>query len=364
MTDSDTPKVTPLRDLHEAAGAKLVPFAGWEMPLHYGSQVEEHQRVRTAAGMFDVSHMTVIDLAGPDAEAYLRLLLANDVAKLEPGQAQYGAMLNDEGGVIDDLIAYKRAEGFRLVTNAGTYARVMPWLVSVRERLPQATIEITERPDLAMLAVQGPLALELLSATLGESIAERAESFRFYEVEDRMVARTGYTGEDGAELILPAAAAVELWSRLAAGGVSPIGLAARDTLRLEAGLNLYGLDMDESISPWAANLGWTLAFDDPARAFIGRAPLEAQREAGIQQRLRGLVMEAKGVLRAGYEVNTDAGVGTITSGLFSPSLGYSIALARLPSKAKGAAEVDIRGKRKPVQIVKPPFVRQGVAAWR
>lgn len=359
-----TIRQTALIELHRAAGAKLVPFAGWEMPLHYGSQVEEHHQVRRAAGMFDVSHMTVIDLEGADTERYLLRLLANDVRKLDaPGQAQYGAMLNPTGGVIDDLIAYRRDSGFRLVTNAGTYARVVPWLSEVQQQ-GFSDLQIEIREQAAMVAVQGPTALDLLQSTLGLELAERMRPFEFTEEGEWMIARTGYTGEDGAELILPAADAMDLWPKLAAAGVRPIGLAARDTLRLEAGLNLYGAEMDETVSPWAANLGWTLARDDTNRDFIGRAAIDAEKAAGIEQKLIGLVMQDKGVLRGGYEVRTASGSGVITSGLFSPTLGYSIALARVPQAASGAVEVLIRGRSKAAQIVRPPFVRKGVAAWR
>ncbi|MEM6709096.1 MAG: glycine cleavage system aminomethyltransferase GcvT [Pseudomonadota bacterium] len=358
-------KTTALHASHGAAGARLVPFAGWEMPLHYGSQVEEHHQVRRGAGMFDVSHMTVIDLRGAAAEPFLARVLANDVGRIpEVGQAQYGAMLNEAGGVIDDLIAYRRSVGFRLVTNAGTRDRVVPWLESIAAEAPfRGSLELEERPDLAMIAVQGPRALAALREVLKEDVAERAASFRFYEVGERMVARTGYTGEDGAELILPAADAGELWQRLRAADVAPIGLAARDTLRLEAGLNLYGIDMDERVSPWAANLGWTLALNTPDRDFIGRSAVVAAK-TGELLRQKGLVMQAKGVLRGGYRVTTDAGDGVITSGLFSPTLGYSIAFARLPKDAGGTVRVDIRGKAREAQIVKAPFVRAGVAAWR
>lgn len=364
LSPDSGPKRTALYPLHSAAGAKLVPFAGWEMPLHYGSQVEEHHQVRRAAGMFDVSHMTVIDLEGPAVEAYLGLLLANDVRRLDQaGRAQYGAMLNDAGGVIDDLIVYRRAAdaSYRLVTNAGTRDRVLPWLTGVQARGSFA-VTIVEQP-LAMIAVQGPTAIAQLETLLNRPLAAQVGHFEFIEDGELMIARTGYTGEDGFELILPAAAAVELWPKLAAAGVAPIGLAARDTLRLEAGLNLYGLDMDETISPLAANLAWTVAMKDPDRDFIGRAALAEQKAAGVADKLTGLVMEAKGVLRAGYAVHTDAGSGVITSGLFSPTLGYSVAFARVPRAAQGAVEVMIRDKARPAQIVKPPFVRKGVAAW-
>ena len=330
----------------------MVPFAGWDMPLNYGSQIEEHKAVREAAGMFDVSHMTVIDLPDDSARSFLRRLVANDVDKLTaPGRALYGALLNQAGGVVDDLIVYRRQQGFRAVVNAGTRDKVLAWFAANNEE----GTSIEER-DLAMVAVQGPDAIARFEAVSGLAVAH-LEPFSALEQGETMVARTGYTGEDGVEVILPGVAAVELWRQLAGSGVAPAGLAARDTLRLEAGLNLYGQDMDEETSPLVSNLGWTVDLSD--RDFIGKAAVEAEKAAGVAAKLTGLVMQGKGVLRHGQTVITDQGEGIITSGVFSPTLGVAVALARVPRKAKGNAEVEIRGKRQPVIIVRPPFVRGG-----
>jgi len=351
-------KRTELFDTHVAAGARMVEFAGWEMPLNYGSQIEEHNAVRSAAGMFDVSHMTVIDFPGADAERFLRRLVANDVGKLtEPGRALYGVLLNDEGGVVDDLIVYRRRDGYRCVVNAGTRDKVLDWLGEKNEE----EVECRER-DLAMVAIQGPAAIALYEQITGASGLADLDPFNAIEDGDTMVARTGYTGEDGVEVILPGAGAVELWHALAQAGVTPAGLAARDTLRLEAGLNLYGQDMDDSTSPLVSNLAWTIDWEP--RDFIGRGALEAAREAGVTDKLTGLVMEGRGVMRHGQRVVTESGNGTITSGIFSPTLGYSIALARLPKSARGGVEVDIRGKLQPVRIVRPPFVRHGKRVFK
>lgn len=358
MTDSTAGaplRRTPLYPAHVAAGARLVPFAGWEMPVHYGSQLNEHHAVRSSAGMFDVSHMAIIDLAGDGCREFLRRVVANDVDRLSHlGKALYGVLLNEAGGVIDDLIVYRRAAGYRIVSNAGTRGRVLSWL---REQNREG-VAIAER-DLAMIAVQGPAALDRFGRVTGWSGLADLAPFTAAERGEWMAARTGYTGEDGVEAMLPATESLGLWNELAAAGVSPIGLGARDTLRLEAGLNLYGQDMDEDTSPLVANLGWTIAWQPESRAFIGRAVLEAQRAAGVAERLTGIVMEARGVLRHGQSVHTAAGDGVITSGIFSPTLGYSIALARVPRQAKGACEVEIRGKRHAARIVKPPFVRKG-----
>jgi aminomethyltransferase len=349
---------TPLFDSHVAAGARMVDFGGWEMPLHYGSQLEEHHAVRRAAGVFDVSHMTIVDVTGRDAEAFLRKLVANDVTRLtSAGRALYGLLLNDAGGVVDDLIVYRRAEGYRAVVNASTRAKVLRWFTDHAVEFSQATIE--PRGDLAMLAVQGPQALRRFTDVSGLTAADDLATFEMLEHGSSMVARTGYTGEDGVEVMLPAADGILLWRELLSVAVAPAGLAARDTLRLEAGLNLYGQDMTEATPPQESNLGWTVAWDPAQRDFIGRAALTTQRAAGFACKLTGLVLDAKGVLRHGQRVVTTAGDGEITSGIFSPTLGYSIALARLPRAAKGSCQVEIRGKLLPCRIVRPPFVRNG-----
>lgn len=351
---------TPLYDEHVAADARMAPFAGWAMPLHYGSQIAEHYAVRRAAGMFDVSHMTVIDVAGADALRLLRLTMANDPAKAVPGKAVYGVLLNADGGIIDDLIVYGRDAGYRAVVNASTRDKVLDWL---RGHASAMDVEMRERADIAMVAVQGPEARARFAAATGID-ADELGSFSFLERDAWMVARTGYTGEDGVEVLLPASEAVGLWRGLEAAGVAQAGLAARDTLRLEAGLNLYGQDMDEQVTPLESNLGWTVAWTPEERDFIGRAALARQRAEKPDRVLKGVVLGAKGVMRHGYEVTTNAGDGVVTSGVFSPTLGYSIGLARLPRGAAGDCTVKIRAASVPARIVRPPFVRDGKRTFR
>jgi aminomethyltransferase len=351
---------TALYERHVEQGAKLVDFAGWEMPLHYGSQIEEHHVVRRHCGIFDVSHMTIVDVHGPGSLAYLRRLVANDVAKLDTaGEALYGVLLNDAGGVIDDLIVYKRNDGFRAVVNAATRNKVLEWFSAHNAE----EVSLVEQ-DLAMLAVQGPQALPLFGSLVAVDGLESLPAFSAIERNEMMIARTGYTGEDGVEVMLPGGAAIALWDDLLTLGVQPAGLGARDTLRLEAGLNLYGQDMDESVSPLQSNLGWTVSWQPEEREFIGRQALQAERDAGVPCKLTGVVLETKGVIRSGQRVLTDLGDGTVTSGIFSPTLGYSIALARLPRKASGACQVEVRGKLLPARIVKPPFVRHGKQVFK
>ena len=355
-------KRTPLYARHAALGAKLVDFGGWDMPLHYGSQLDEHHRVRRAAGLFDVSHMTIVDFADPVVtRPLLRYLLANDVARLYPGKALYTCLLNESGGVIDDLIVYDRGEdGYRLVLNAATHDKDLAWIAPVAERFGAAW---RERDDLAMLAVQGPQALAKLEPVLGAAMvaAVRAlKPFHALEAGGLFIARTGYTGEDGVEILPPVGVVPELWDRILAAGVAPCGLGARDTLRLEAGMNLYGSDMDETTTPLVSGLGWTVAWEPKERDFIGRAALERQRTAGAPQTFVGLVLEERGVLRGHQHVYADdREIGQITSGTFSPTLNRAIALARVEASVGAHCQVDIRGKRLPARIVKPPFVRQG-----
>ena len=351
---------TVLIGKHLEAGAKVVDFHGWDMPLHYGSQIEEHHAVRTDAGMFDVSHMTIVDLTGARTREFLRYLVANDVAKLTtPGKALYTGMLNEAGGVIDDLIVYFMTETFfRLVVNSATREKDLAW---INTQAKAFDVTVTERPEFAMIAVQGPNAKAKVATLLSdEQKAAVAGMKPFFGVQagNLFIATTGYTGEDGYEISLPNADAANFWQQLLDAGVKPAGLGARDTLRLEAGMNLYGQDMDESVSPLAANMGWTIAWEPSDRNFIGRTALEAQRAAGTFK-LVGLVMEQKGVLRHGQKVLVAGGEGEITSGTFSPTLGYSIAMARVPATVGDTAEVDIRGKLVPVQVVKPSFVRMG-----
>ena len=351
---------TPLYDTHVAAGARMVDFGGWDMPVNYGSQIDEHHAVRRDAGMFDVSHMLIADVVGARAREYLRYLLANDVAKLkEPGKALYSCMLNERGGVVDDLIVYFIEESwFRVVVNAGTRDKDIAWL----ERFaPAYQVAIRPRTDLAMIAVQGPNARTKAATLLGERAAAASQLKTFFgrELPPYFVSRTGYTGEDGWEIMLPVEQAPQFWAQLSAAGVAPCGLGARDTLRLEAGMNLYGNDMDENLSPLESGLAWTVAFEPRERDFVGRAALEAQRSAGIPRKLVGLLLEERGVLRSHQKVVTVAGDGEITSGTFSPTLERSVAFARVPAAAADQVQVDIRGKLLPARVVKYPFVRNG-----
>lgn len=352
---------TPLYDVHVSMGAKIIDFAGWDMPIHYGSQLDEHALVRRDAGMFDVSHMATVDLAGPDSRLFLRKLLANDVARLQQaGQALYSCMLNSEGGVIDDLIVYYQSdEAFRLVVNAGTRDKDLAWIT---RQATSFNVSVRERPELAMIAIQGPQAiaktLNLLPVESREKIPALAR-FTAITCGDWFIARTGYTGEDGLEVILPASSAEQFWNDLHKAGVSPAGLGARDTLRLEAGMNLYGNDMDETVTPLESGLAWTLAWSPEERDFIGRAALEKQRADGLARKLVGLVLEERGVLRAHQNVFSDAGEGEITSGTFSPVLQRAIAFARVPVAMGETCEVEIRNKRVPAKVVKYPFVRNG-----
>ncbi|MDQ3288356.1 MAG: glycine cleavage system aminomethyltransferase GcvT [Pseudomonadota bacterium] len=361
---------TILNEAHRALGAKMVDFGGWDMPIHYGSQIDEHHLVRSDAGMFDVSHMTVVDLRGANVRAFLRHLVANSVDKLsKPGKALYTCMLNESGGVIDDLIVYFLAEEFfRLVVNAATREKDLAWIFSQASAFD---VQVVEREDFAMIAVQGPHARERVIGLLEEVDRARIGKLGKFSAGDArtvdgtplFVARTGYTGEDGFEVVVPQDRAVALWDALLAAGVRPAGLGARDTLRLEAGMNLYGQDMDDTVSPYEAALGWTVALDD-GRAFVGRDVLERQKAEGARRQMIGLVMDDKGVLRHGQRVITAHGEGEVLSGTFSPTLGKAIAFARVPAGdiamgPEANVRVDIRGREVPVRVVKFPFVREG-----
>jgi len=355
------PKRTPLYDAHVAAGAKMVDFAGWDMPIHYGSQLEEHHKVRRDAGMFDVSHMRAVDITGSDAQAWLRRLVANDVAKLNlPGKALYSCMLNAEGGVIDDLIIYFFSPNrYRIVVNAGTADKDLAWM---RKQTDGFAVTIVDRPELAMIALQGPNARAKFWAAFPEAkpASDPLIVFQAAQWNDWLIARTGYTGEDGFELTLPAADAPATWNRLLAAGIAPIGLGARDTLRLEAGMNLYGSDMDETTLPTESGLTWTLDLKDAGRDFIGKAALAAHPP---QRQLVGLLLGDRGVLRSHQHIITQQGPGDITSGSFSPTLQRSIALARVPLGVIIGDEVtvEIRDKRLKARVVKANFARHGKA---
>ncbi|HAO59962.1 MAG TPA: glycine cleavage system aminomethyltransferase GcvT [Psychrobacter sp.] len=370
---------TPLYQSHVDNNGKIVDFSGWELPIHYGSQIDEHEAVRTDAGMFDVSHMVITDVEGAQAKAWLQKLLANDVAKLKTvGKALYSGMLNAEGGIIDDLIVYLMNEEetqYRIISNAATRDKDLANFNKVAEGFE---VTLTERPELAILAIQGPNAvaklkqakpswsdiLDSLKPFVGADLADT-------EAANWFVARTGYTGEDGVEVILPGENATEFYQLMLDHGVKPAGLGARDTLRMEAGMNLYGHDMDETTSPYECNMGWTLALKDD-RDFVGREALVAKRkeakENGTAMRQVGLLLETRGVLREGMTVTINQGTdkettGTITSGTFSPSLKQSIAIARIPESVteEDSVQVDLRGKGKfvDVRVLKLPFVRNG-----
>ena len=380
---------TPLYDNHLKMGAKIVDFGGWDMPLHYGSQIEEHHKVRNDCGMFDVSHMNVVDVKGAKVRDFFRLLLANNVDKLKTkGKALYSCMLTAKGGVIDDLIVYYMDDRwFRVVMNAATRDKDMAWvnaaakefgrsrhpgpedqppiLSDISASLHVSGIEVIPRHDLAMIAVQGPNAKEKVYQALGEALRTPAgalKPFHAAAVGELFIATTGYTGEDGFEIILPAKAAPFTWQMLNEAGVAPIGLGARDTLRLEAGMNLYGSDMDETTTPLESGLAWTVALEPSERKFIGREMLDRQKAQGVPRQLVGLVLEGKGVLRNHQKVMCNgAGEGEITSGSFSPTLNRAIALARVPAAVKigDRGTVDLRGKPATVRVVKYPFVRNG-----
>jgi aminomethyltransferase len=348
--------------LHQELGARIVDFGGWDMPVQYSSQIGEHHAVRRAAGVFDVSHMCVVDLKGERVRAFLEYLVANDVGKLKaPGKALYTGMLNEHGGVLDDLIVYYLSDSwFRAVVNAGTRDKDLVW---IRRHSAAFGVEVSERADLAMLAIQGPEARAKAANLLPPAQAAAAlalPSFVGRELGDWFVARTGYTGEDGFEIMMPAQDAVPAWRELNALGVASCGLGARDTLRLEAGMNLYGNDMDESTQPFESGLGWTVALEPRLRAFIGREALEAIAARGSPRKLVGLLLEDRGVLRSHQQVTVPGvGAGEITSGTYSPTLERSIALARVPAASADKVQVDIRGKLLNARIVKPPFVRFG-----
>ncbi len=360
-------KQTPLYQAHVDMAARMVDFAGWDMPLHYGSQLDEHRQVRADAGMFDVSHMVIVDFEGHAAKDYLRHLLANDVARLQQGQALYSCMLNENAGIIDDLIVYQRGtRGYRVVVNAATRDKDLAWM---RKQLPAHGVVLQEREDLAMIAVQGPHARACVHTVLGhEPAAQLAELKPFFatDIGELFIARTGYTGEDGYEMMVPAAQATGIWQALHAAGVAPIGLGARDTLRLEAGMSLYGTDMDESTHPLESALGWTVAWEPEERDFIGRTVLQSVRARSDGRKMVGLVLTGKGVLRGGQTVCLRQGeeVGVITSGSFSPVIGQGIALARVEARLLDEGTVLIRGRQQAVKLVRPPFVRHGQVCYR
>ncbi|MBT3186644.1 MAG: glycine cleavage system aminomethyltransferase GcvT [Candidatus Thioglobus sp.] len=353
-------KHTPLYQAHIDAGGKMVDFGGWEMPLNYGSQIEEHHQVRNDAGMFDVSHMTVVDFKGPQAKVFLQTLIANDVDKLKTeGKALYSCMLNEKGGVVDDLIVYYlNDEDYRMVINAGTTEKDIAWINTQAEGFD---VSVEPKFDLAMIAVQGPNArAKVFEAMPGvEDVCGELKPFNAASLGSLFIARTGYTGEDGFEIMLPEKSAEFTWKMLLEVGVKPCGLGARDTLRLEAGMSLYGSEMNDQVSPLEAALTWTVDLSDEDRHFVGRDALEALRDKGVKKTIVGLVLEGKGVIRDHQKVLTSLGEGKVTSGTFSPTMGKAIALASMPMGAVGSCEIEMRNKQVSAKIVKPPFVRDG-----
>ena len=362
-------KTTPLNAVHRAAGARMVDFGGFDMPVHYGSQIDEHHAVRREAGMFDVSHMRVVDVTGPAGTPrdFLRYALANNVDKLKaPGKALYSCLLEQHGFVVDDLIVYfMREDFFRLVVNAATADKDIAWLAQQNDA-KGARVALNPRADLSIIAVQGPQARDKVWRAVPELRVATQDLKPFFgaeitvEREPWFVGRTGYTGEDGFELIVPSTRVTALWNVLRAQGVTPCGLGARDTLRLEAGMNLYGQDMDETVTPLESGLAWTVDLESP-RDFVGKPALAALTP---RRHLIGLVaVDAGGVFRAHQKVLTPSGDGEITSGTYSPTLAKSIALARVPADVPIGATVgvQVRDKRMAARVVRPPFVRNGKA---
>ena len=353
---------TPLHTNHLTLSARMVNFHGWDMPLHYGSQLEEHHEVRLRAGMFDVSHMTIVDILGAGGRQFLRKLLTNDVDQLHhSGRGLYSCMCNAHGGIIDDLIVYQRAsDNYRIVLNSATRTQDLAWIRSKSEGF---AVGLQERKELSMIAVQGPEAIAKTISILTPAQIDAVSTltpFESVDVGSWFFARTGYTGEDGLEIIVPEAEIATLFSSLLSAGVKPCGLAARDTLRLEAGLLLYGQDMDATTTPLESGLAWTVKFQPEDRDFIGMGALLSQKQQGLSRKMVGLILEDKGIMRTGQRVVVEGALdGIITSGTYSPTLEKSIALARVPIETGERVLIDIRGKLVPARVGKPRFVKNG-----
>lgn len=352
---------TPLINMHQALGAKIIDFYGWQMPLHYGSQISEHHAVRQTAGVFDVSHMTIIDIAGSSSTDFLRWLLPADVTKMTLGKAVYSALLNHQGGIIDDLIIYfMKDDHYRLITNCGTRETVLQWLHQCQTEKKHFSLTIHERKELAILAIQGPQAIAKCQTCLPEhgKLMDQLKPFSGAFGGSAWVARTGYTGESGFEIVLPNNAAIDLWQRLIEHNVRPIGLGARDTLRLESGLNLYGQDMNDRCTPLEANMNKFIDWQPENREFIGREALLQQKNQRTHQKLVGLVLQEPGVPRRGYPIyNNDKRCGVVTSGIMSPTLKQGIALARVDHNTTGQISVVIRNTQKAALLARLPFYR-------
>ena len=348
---ADTLKRTPLHERHVAAEAKMVPFAGWDMPVQYDGVRQEHQAVRTRAGVFDVSHMGEIETRGPGARALLQKLLSNDVEKIAVGGAQYSVLCREDGGVLDDLFTYRLDDDrYLTVTNASNHEKDLAWFQA--HARGRDDVEVLDRHgDYAMLAVQGPEARGIVSEALGVDLPER---FRVVEADGMLVCGTGYTGEDGVELLIPPGDATRVWDALVEREVAPVGLAARDTLRLEVCFHLYGNDLMEERGPIEAGLGWCCKEDT---GFIGSEAVRAVREAGPAEKLAPFVMTAGGIARQGNEV---VGGGVVTSGTMGPSLEVGIGMAYLPAdraEPSTEIEIDVRGKTRPARVETKPLYR-------
>jgi aminomethyltransferase len=356
-TGTETLRRTPLYDRHVAAGARLVPFAGWEMPVQYAGIREEHLAVRARVGVFDVSHMGEVETSGPDAEAFLQRVLSNDVSRLAPGGAQYSVLCREDGGVLDDLFTYRLGqERFLTVTNAANHGSDLAWL---RAHAEGFDVELRDRlADYAMLAVQGPGARALVAGLAeGGELPKRLRTatLTVAGAPDVLVCGTGYTGEDGVELLLAPEHAGEVWDALVAGGATPAGLGARDTLRLEVNYHLYGNDLSESRGPIEAGLGWCCKEDT---GFIGSEAVRAVREAGPRERLVAFVLTQGGIPRPG---NPIVGGGEVTSGTFSPSLAVGIGMGYVPAERATPGtqlEIDVRGRVRPAEVREKPLYRK------
>ena len=340
----------------------MVDFHGWSMPINYGSQINEHNSVRENCGIFDVSHMTILDFKGDDAETFVRKLISNDIKKLtEPYAGLYSAMVNEQGGVIDDLIAYKMENGYRLVVNCATRGEDLKWIAS---KSLNFKVEMTERDDLSMIAVQGPRSLDVLSACPAPIVRALESKKRQQGVygNNMFATKTGYTGEIGFEVILPHEQAVNLWQNAIDAGAVPVGLGARDTLRLEAGMNLYGFEMDESITPFECNMSWTVDFSDTDRDFYGKKALENILKEENYNELVGIMLDERTILRQGQKLwfneNKDLD-GIVTSGTYSPTLKKPIALARIPKADLKSCFTEVRDKKVFAKIGSPKFIKEG-----
>ena len=348
---------TPLNNAHIELGAKMVNFSHWEMPISYTSLIEEHHAVRNTAGVFDVSHMSIFDFNGGDQVAFFEKIFANDIKKISnKDKAIYGALLNEEGGILDDLIIYHANEKFRLVSNCSTREQNRQWY---EKHAVEFGVEVVERSDMGILAIQGPDALsKILSIDGINPQVNNLQSFGCMFDGDKLYERTGYTGEAGLEIIVPSVDINQFWDQALRLGCASVGLGARDTLRLEAGLNLYGNDMTIENHPYESNLGWTIDMTDENRQFIGKQAL-LSIDQSKSQKIVGIILRDKGVLRSGYEVIHDEGKGVILSGSYSPTLQSSIGLARVDQGYKKDGKVMIRNKMLNIDFVSPRFIERG-----